>query len=409
MIVFLHLHLSSWLGAANANPVSTAGPAWLAILEFAMEPSTSQTIDVGLLREATTTHTLAHVDPEQISLMTRENMMVLIDANAVDLTCIEGQCEVETGRNLGADWVISGTLHRAEPDYLLYFKLHDTHTGRLVSALEMSGHSQEDLLSNIPFAVSELLNPLAKRRMMDLNSITVSAQSSVLGCSSKRIQESIAQWTTVWHMEDVACLPNTSPLSTTSIDYTLEVLKHPLTELEVQELYSNKERTDESNRPYRSTSWLEAVQLANRLSERQGLHPCYEIHGEIVTWSTGLQCTGWRLPTELEWELLMRAGNTESVWSGQHQDAWDNPNTKYLPVCSTTGNDFGICDIVDNTWEWTWDWFGSYSATQKVNYTGPTNGTQKVIRNGRHRSGLSIQTEPKKPTSIRLVRSIHGK
>jgi formylglycine-generating enzyme required for sulfatase activity len=243
---------------------------------------------------------------------------------------------------------------------------------------------------------------------MELNSIVIPRQSSVLGCSSKRLQESIALWTTVVHMEDVACLPNTTPLSITTIDYDLEVLTHPLTESEIQEL-REEASTSSSNQPYHSTSWLEAVHVANRLSERQGLNACYDIHGENVTWPMGLQCTGWRLPTELEWELVMRAGNTNAVWSGEHNDAWDNPNTKNLPVCSTTGNELGICDIVDNTWEWTWDWFGAYTTLPKLNDTGPTSGTKRVIRNGRHRGGLSIQSTPQKPTSIRLVRSIQGK
>lgn len=406
MSPLFYFYLSS--GVALANPISNTEQTWLAILEFTSESPISHTLDIGLLRDATTTHALHHIDPEQVSLMTRENMMVLIDANNVDLDCIEGQCEVETGRNLGADWVISGSIHIADPDYFLYFKLHNTHTGRLINALEVSGLSQDDLIANIPNAVFELLTPLPTYKALELTSTMISAQSSVMGCNGKRLQESIALWTTVLHMEDVACLPNTSPLSITSIDYDLEVLIHPLTESEVQELIHTNESTS-SNIPYASASWLEAVEIANHLSQRQGLQPCYTIHGEKVTWVTGIECPGWRLPTETEWELFMRAGNTEPVWSGQHKDAWDNPSTKHLPVCSTTGNTFGICDIVDNTWEWTWDWYGPYTTVSKVNYAGPTNGTQKVIRNGRHRRGLSVQSPPQKPTSIRLVRSIQGK
>src|SRR4051812_22058741 len=46
----------------------------------------------------------------RLSVMTRENLLVLLQASGKDLAECEGECEVDTGRRIGADAVVSGDV-----------------------------------------------------------------------------------------------------------------------------------------------------------------------------------------------------------------------------------------------------------------------------------------------------------
>ena len=81
----------------------------------------------------------------QLKLMTRENVISLLEASGKKLEECEGECEVDTGRRLGADIIVTGELLRFGKGYRLNLRLHDTHSAQLLSAAVASGDTPEAL------------------------------------------------------------------------------------------------------------------------------------------------------------------------------------------------------------------------------------------------------------------------
>jgi TolB-like protein len=83
-----------------------------------------------------------------VVVMTRENMLVLLkDMGKKD--CQEGECEVETARNIGADYVVSGKVVRMEKIYVVTLKLHETQGGSLLGTNTVEGANQIELMRTL--------------------------------------------------------------------------------------------------------------------------------------------------------------------------------------------------------------------------------------------------------------------
>jgi formylglycine-generating enzyme required for sulfatase activity len=99
----------------------------------------------------------------------------------------------------------------------------------------------------------------------------------------------------------------------------------------------------------------------------------------------------YRLPREAEWEYAARgckSGQCEKfVYSGSNdvnELGWHTGNSSQTthPVGQKKPNTLGIYDMDGNVWELINDWVGAYSATAQVNPTGPTTGSNRMIRGG---------------------------
>lgn len=115
----------------------------------------------------------------------------------------------------------------------------------------------------------------------------------------------------------------------------------------------NPSKFDECGKscPVERVSWEEAREFANKLSEKQGWEHCADIKKKR------LNCKGWRLPTEAEWEYAARTGNTTVQYGGVSNVAWyfDNSASKTHPVGSKIANAWGLKDMLGNVYEWCYD------------------------------------------------------
>jgi formylglycine-generating enzyme required for sulfatase activity len=142
--------------------------------------------------------------------------------------------------------------------------------------------------------------------------------------------------------------------------------------------------------PVEMVSWLDAIAFCNKLSESEGLKPCYTANGEPI--ASG---TGYRLPTEAEWEYACRAGTTTPFSIGSTlspTDANFNGNgsvkgqslQRTAFVGSYAPNAFGLHDMHGNVWEWCQDFYdeGYYARSPDADPENLTQAEDRVSRGG---------------------------
>jgi formylglycine-generating enzyme required for sulfatase activity len=197
-----------------------------------------------------------------------------------------------------------------------------------------------------------------------------------------------------------------SPQHDVAITKGYYIAKHEVT----QELYEsvmgyNPSSSSKGDKfPVETVNWYEAVEFCNKLSEQEGLAPVYSLSRrnpatgfpiKSMTVSANWNNTGYRLPTEAEWEYAAKGGDgspgnfTYSGSDNLNDVAWylgNSGNATHEVGTTPYGNGLGIYDMSGNVWEWCWDWYNDSnyygSLPSLTDPTGPNSGTTRVMRGG---------------------------
>lgn len=163
---------------------------------------------------------------------------------------------------------------------------------------------------------------------------------------------------------------------------------------------------DLDNQPVVGVTWQDAALFCNWLSQQEGLPPAYENkNGRMV--AVQPLTTGYRLPTDAEWEWVARYEGGSKFrrfpWgdalpvaprSGNYADVtarlivqdvipdYDDGYAAAAPTGKFPANPLGLFDVGGNVAEWAHDYYtvSAESSAVAVDPAGPADGKQHVIR-----------------------------
>ena len=172
-----------------------------------------------------------------------------------------------------------------------------------------------------------------------------------------------------------------------------------------------------SDLPVNKITWVEAALFCNWLSARENLEPFYNFNGNSLK-SFNSNATGYRLPTEAEWEYVSKHNSKNKLiysWGENRSitklvgNIADESTKDFLsnfvegyndgfdgrsPVGSFKSNQNGIKDLTGNLSEWVNDFYTSDIISPDIvlqNYYGPLFGSKHTIKGSNYKSALPQQ------------------
>ena len=180
---------------------------------------------------------------------------------------------------------------------------------------------------------------------------------------------------------------NEKPIHKVTVD-SFYMSKYPVTNKEYKEYKpAHKSHWYGADYPVDTVNWYDAINYCNWLSDKEGYPRCYIINGNNTTLYS--KRSGYRIPTEAEWEYACRAGTITEYYWGDDMDedyCWYKENSAghTHQAGQKKPNNWGLYDMSGNVWEWCWDWYDEnyYSKSPDYNPMGADKGSKHILRGG---------------------------
>ena len=280
------LMCAALLGGGAVPCARAAVPLRLAVLEL-RDSSDARPAAAAYLTDLVRGRASHDFAPDELHVLTRESLELALPAGRTLLECASGSCEVEIGRRVGADYVLSGELLRFGGELRLLLKLHHCASATFLGSEPAAGRDLKALEQALPAVVSRVLQRLRTHAGL------VQAEPSPLAADTLRVPA-----------------PRTAPLRAEAASPAREARAVALAaDTNVFVLDELLWTTHDSGR---DLDWYEAWRWCERC--RAGGWPDWRLP-EIEELATlGVPAREFRLGTRLLWSVSMPRAGQAYLW-----------------------------------------------------------------------------------------------
>jgi hypothetical protein len=229
-----------------------------------------------------------------------------------------------------------------------------------------------------------------------------------------------ARWEGVrrWYVNDqgqaMVVIPNSGESSERSINHSFAIASHEVTIAEFRRFRDqhgvNESIAPTEDCPVHFVSWYEAAAYCNWLSQQEGIPEDQWVYeptengqyadGMLIR-ENALELTGYRLPTEAEWEFSCRAGSGGTYGFGESVSVLEryarygtNSAGRSDSVESLLPNAVGLFDMHGNIFEWTQNPSSGSMSPVRNNVSRLLRGGSFLTQTSNVRSATRVTSQP---------------
>lgn len=136
-------------------PIAHAGVVKLAVLELRNDAGLGAA-EVAYLTDRVRGFASQSLPSSAYLVMTRESIQGLLPAGVKLVDCLSSQCEVEVGRRIGADYIVTGEILKFGDELRMNLKVHHCVSGAFLGSETAGGPRLSDVETGAPAAAGRL-------------------------------------------------------------------------------------------------------------------------------------------------------------------------------------------------------------------------------------------------------------